>query len=82
MPLYQYEPCKIPCKLCGKGFELAQKATASELSECPKCGQEVRRSAPQRINTPFYSKPLSISDAKASGFTVLKKTSKGEYEKQ
>jgi putative FmdB family regulatory protein len=82
MPLYQYEPFKTPCKLCGKGFESAQKAVDPELSECPKCGQAVRRSSPQAINTPFYSKPLSISDAKASGFTVLKKTSKGEYEKQ
>lgn len=82
MPLYQYEPFKTPCKLCGKGFELTQKISDPELSECPKCGQAIHRSSPSTINTPHYSKPLSISDAKASGFTVLKKTSKGEYEKQ
>ena len=27
-------------------------------------------------------KPLSISDAKKAGFTVLKRLGKGEYEKQ
>jgi hypothetical protein len=27
-------------------------------------------------------KPLSISDAKSAGFTVLKRVGKGEYERQ
>jgi hypothetical protein len=27
-------------------------------------------------------KPVSVSDAKKAGFTVLKKTGKGEYERQ
>jgi hypothetical protein len=34
------------------------------------------------FSTPHKLKPLSISDAKKAGFTVLKKVSKGEYEKQ
>jgi hypothetical protein len=34
------------------------------------------------FSTPHKLKPLSISDAKKAGFTVLKKISKGEYERQ
>ncbi|MCC6235865.1 MAG: zinc ribbon domain-containing protein, partial [Verrucomicrobiales bacterium] len=34
------------------------------------------------FNTPNISKPLSITDAKKAGFTVLKKVGRGEYEKQ
>jgi hypothetical protein len=34
------------------------------------------------FSTPHKLKPLSIPDAKKAGFTVLKKISKGEYERQ
>jgi hypothetical protein len=34
------------------------------------------------FNTPKLTKPLSISDAKKAGFTVLKRVNKGEYERQ
>ncbi len=34
------------------------------------------------FNTPTVLKPTSFSDAKKAGFTVLKRVSKGEYEKQ
>jgi hypothetical protein len=34
------------------------------------------------FNSPQHAKPLSISDAKKAGFTVLKRLGKGEYEKQ
>jgi hypothetical protein len=34
------------------------------------------------FNTPSITKPVSISDAKKAGFTVLKRVSKGEYERQ
>jgi hypothetical protein len=32
--------------------------------------------------TPTKLKPLSVTDAKKAGFTVLKRISKGEYERQ
>ena len=54
---------------------------APELKACPACKKPVRKvfsnfSSPQKL------KPLSVSDAKKAGFTVLKRLGKGEYEKQ
>ena len=34
------------------------------------------------FNSPVKLKPLSVTDAKKAGFTVLKRVSKGEYERQ
>jgi hypothetical protein len=45
---------------------------------CPACKKPVRKVF-STFNSP---KKLSISDAKKAGFTVLKKVSKGEYERQ
>jgi hypothetical protein len=51
------------------------------LTNCPACKKPVRKvfsnfSSPQKL------KPLSITDAKKAGFTVLKRLGKGEYERQ
>jgi hypothetical protein len=35
-----------------------------------------------RVNSPKLTKPLSISDAKKAGFTVLERKDEGVYEKQ
>jgi len=35
-----------------------------------------------QVNSPKIAKPLSISDAKKAGFTVLEKRDEGVYEKQ
>lgn len=82
MPVYRYAPLKPPCKLCGEGFDHQQPASDAALSACPKCGQPVARAAVHSVNTPKLMKPLSVSDAKKAGFTVLKRISSGEYEKQ
>ncbi len=82
MPLYRYAPVKPPCRLCGAGFEIQQPAAAAALADCPTCGQPVQRSLIHAVNTPKVLKPLSISGAKSAGFTVLKRTSSGEFEKQ
>lgn len=82
MPLRFYAPLKTPCRLCGPGFEHQQAAGAADLQECPKCGQRVQRAATQTVNSPKLSAPLSVSRAKQAGFTVLKRTPGGEYEKQ
>jgi hypothetical protein len=82
MPLRFYAPVKAPCRLCGPGFEHAQSAAAPDLKSCPKCGQPVRPGAPQTVNSPKLSAPLSVSRAKQAGFTVLKRTSAGEFERQ
>ena len=81
MPLYEYELCEGNCAACGGRFTLRRPVTAAELKACPACKKPVRKilssfSSPQKL------KPLSISDAKKAGFTVLKRVNKGEYEKQ
>ena len=82
MPLYFYAPLKAPCRLCGKGFEHRQKGGAPDLKTCPKCGQQVHRLTAQTVNSPKLSAPLSVSRARQAGFTVLKRTPGGEFERQ
>ena len=82
MPVYRYTPAKTPCKLCGDGFDHQQNAGEPTLTACPKCGQSVSRVLAQTINTPKLLKPLSVSSAKQAGFSVLKRTSNGDIEKQ
>lgn len=43
------------------------------------CKHPVRKVI-SRINVPEVTKPLSVSDAKAAGFTVLERRDKGVYE--
>lgn len=81
MPLYEYEKCDGGCQICGGKFTVRRSIQAPALSKCPVCQQPVRRLISQ-FNTPSLLKPLSISDAKKAGFTVLKRVNKGEYEKQ
>lgn len=54
---------------------------AKELTHCPACKKRVRKVI-TAFNTPTKLKPLSITDAKKAGFTVLKRLGKGEYERQ
>ncbi len=82
MPLQYYAPLSPPCRLCGAGFEHRQSAGSADLTKCPKCGQGVRRAVAQTVNSPKLSAPLSVSRARQAGFTVLKRTSGGEYERQ
>ena len=50
------------------------------LEVCYLCKNPVRKLVSQ-INTPKLTKPLSISDAKSKGFTIMKRRDKGVYEK-
>jgi putative FmdB family regulatory protein len=81
MPLYEYELCEGACAICGGAFTLRRPVTAPALTKCPLCKKPVRRVF-SAFNTPKLTKPLSVSDAKQAGFTVLKRVSKGEYERQ
>jgi putative FmdB family regulatory protein len=81
MPIYEFELCEGDCKVCGGKFTLNRPLSAKPLTHCPACKKPVRKvfssfSSPQKL------KPLSISDAKKAGFTVLKRLGKGEYERQ
>ena len=55
--------------------------SATPLTACPACRKPVRKLL-SAFNSPSITKPVSISDAKKAGFTVLKRVSKGEYERQ
>jgi len=81
MPFYEYELCDGGCVVCGGKFTLRRPTTASELTKCPACKKPVRKIL-STFNSPVKLKPLSVSDAKKAGFTVLKRVNKGEYEKQ
>jgi putative FmdB family regulatory protein len=78
MPIYEYELCDGDCKVCGGKFTLRRPISAPPLTRCPACKKEVRKVF-SSFNSP---RALSISDAKKAGFTVLKRVSKGEYERQ
>ena len=81
MPLYEYELREGDCKVCGGKFTLRRPLSAAELTHCPACKKPVRKII-STFNSPIKLKPLSVSDAKKAGFTILKKTGKGEYERQ
>ena len=78
MPLYEFELCEGSCAVCGGKFTLRRPLSAAPLKNCPACKKPVRR-VWSTFNSP---KAVSISDAKKAGFSVFKKVSKGEYERQ
>lgn len=80
MPLYEYELCEGDCAICGGRFTLRRPLKAPPLEKCPLCKKPVRRVI-SSFNTPQLTKPLSVAEAKNAGFTVLKRVSKGEYER-
>lgn len=86
MPLYDYisENAEDPdksCRICSKGFELRRPLDRPALEVCPLCRNPVKKQI-SRVNTPRIMKPLSVSDAKKAGFTVLEKKEEGVYERQ
>lgn len=82
MPLYEYIAADLEqgCRVCRKGFELNRPLDRPPLEVCPLCRQPVRKRV-SRVHTPHILKPLSVSDAKSAGFTVLQKRDQGTYEK-
>ncbi len=81
MPLYEYELRKGSCAACGGKFSLRRPLSAAELTKCPACKKPVRKII-STFSSPLKLKPVSVSDAKKAGFTVLKRLGKGEYERQ
>lgn len=82
MPIYEYiaEDQANACRVCARGFELMRELSQPPLENCPVCRRPVKKLISQ-VNTPKVSKPLSVSDAKSKGFTILQKRDKGVYEK-
>jgi len=79
MPLYEYELCEGGCKVCGGRFELQRPMKTPPLKECPVCHKAVRKVF-GAVYMPKHLKKVNVREATNNGFTVLKKTSKGEYE--
>ena len=48
--------------------------------KCLICKHPVKKVI-SKVNSPRVAKPLSVSDAKKAGFTVLEKRDQGVYEK-
>jgi putative FmdB family regulatory protein len=85
MPIYEYlsEAPADPdhsCRVCSRGFELRRPIDREPLRVCPLCKNPVKKVI-SRINTPAITKPLSVSDAKSAGFTILERRDQGVYEK-
>lgn len=85
MPIYEYvseqpDEAGRSCRICSRGFELRRPVDRAPLEACPLCKNPVKKII-SRINTPTVTKPLSVSDAKKAGFTVLERRDQGVYEK-
>lgn len=80
MPIYEYELVDGNCTVCQGRFEIRRPVSRPELVQCPLCKKPVRKII-SSVNSPSLTTPLSISDAKRAGFTVLEKKDKGTYER-
>ena len=65
--------------MCGGRFELNRPMDAPTLKDCPSCDKPVRR-VYGAVYMPKHFRKVNVRSAKEAGFTVLKKSSKGEYE--
>jgi len=83
MPIYEYiaEDEEKSCRICAAGFELNRPITRPPLEVCPLCKSPVCKVI-SSVNTPRILKPLSVTDAKKAGFTILEKRDDGVYERQ
>lgn len=85
MPIYEYisehpEDPERSCRFCRKGFELMRPVDRAPLTRCLYCKNPVRKII-GKVNVPKILAPISISDAKKAGFTVMQKRDQGVYEK-
>lgn len=85
MPIYEYisehpEDPHRSCAMCRKGFELMRPADRKPLTRCMYCKNPVRKKI-GNVNVPKITAPLSITDAKKAGFTVLQRRDEGTFEK-
>lgn len=82
MPTYSYiaDDPDNACPACRKGFDLRRPMERAPLTHCPLCKKPVKKLV-TGFSTPKYTKPLSVSDAKSAGFTILEKRCDGSYEK-
>ena len=85
MPIYEYisenpEDETKSCRICRIGFELMRPVDRAPLTHCLYCKNPVRKKI-GKVNVPKILAPLSVTDAKKAGFTVMQKRDTGVYEK-
>ncbi|MDA9923006.1 zinc ribbon domain-containing protein [Verrucomicrobiales bacterium] len=83
MPVYEYisaDP-ENGCRICTKGFEIRRPVTRPPMETCPLCKCAVKKLISKGVTSPKVSGPLSVTDAKKAGFTVLEKRDEGVYER-
>ena len=66
--------------MCRRGYELMRPLSREPHTRCMYCKNPVRKKI-GTVNVPKISAPLSITDARKAGFTVLQKRDQGVYEK-
>ncbi len=66
--------------MCRRGYEVRRELGREPLTRCLYCKNPVRKKIGP-VSVPRVTAPLSVSDAKKAGFTVLEKRDGGEYEK-
>lgn len=81
MPIYQYQPERGSCRLCGDGFDWVETGREGPLKDCPKCGLAVKRKDVHPVQTPKIMKPVGPAAARNAGFTMMRRVGKGEYER-
>lgn len=83
MPIYHYKAVKgeTGCHRCSNGFDLFRPMSRPPLECCPLCRTPVEKLI-STVNSPRVTKPVSLSDAKKAGFTVLERRDHGVYEKR
>lgn len=85
MPIYEYisdnpdDPEKS-CRMCRNGFELMRPLDREPLTRCMYCKNPVHKKI-GNVNVPRITAPLSVSDAKKAGFTVMERRDHGVFEK-
>jgi putative FmdB family regulatory protein len=67
MPTYEYE-----CKSCAHNFEAFQSINEPPLSNCPRCGREVRRLIRGGTGVIFKGSGFYVTDKKAGGSSAGK----------
>ena len=75
MPIYEYEHTGKACSF-GKVFEVKQSLEENALSQCPQCGQAVKKC----LSLSNISSTKSNSELRDLGFTKLVKRDDGVYE--
>lgn len=85
MPLYEYisenpDDASLSCPMCRRGYELMRPLSREPHTRCMYCKNPVRKKI-GAVNVPKITAPLSVTDARKAGFTVLQKRDEGVYEK-